>query len=126
MNDAVATTVYRNTGIQKVTSITRCDAKQVEDRKLLANWASVEPIASINGALHILVLFAIEDGGRLGAHALALLKASATIVLDKGRRPRPCCLKSYFGLHVGPTVAKADFHVVAPRHLQACHEAHVP
>jgi hypothetical protein len=28
-----------------------------------------EPIAAIHGVPHILVSFAVEDGGRLGAHA---------------------------------------------------------
>ena len=35
----------------------------------------------------VLVPFAIEDGGRLGAHVLALLRALASLALEKGRRP---------------------------------------
>ena len=29
----------------------------------------------------------MEDGGRLGSHALALLNALAIVVIDKGKRP---------------------------------------
>jgi hypothetical protein len=36
-------------------------------------------------ALTSFVPYAVEDGGRLGAHALALLKA--TVALEKGRQP---------------------------------------
>ena len=31
--------------------------------------------------------FALEDGGRLGAHAQALLRSLAVVALDKGRTP---------------------------------------
>jgi len=48
---------------------------------------SAEPIAMIRGGSHVLVPFAIEDGGRLGAHVHALLRAMATVTLEKGRRP---------------------------------------
>ena len=34
-----------------------------------------------------MVLFAMEEGNRLGAHALALLRALAIVALEKGRRP---------------------------------------
>ena len=44
-------------------------------------------VASIPG-YDALVPFAIEDGERLGAHALfTLLRALATATLEKGRRP---------------------------------------
>ena len=35
---------------------------------------------------HVLVPFAIEDGDSLGAHALSLLKALATVAEEKGWR----------------------------------------
>ena len=31
--------------------------------------------------------FALEDGGRLGAHAQALLRSFAALAIEKGRRP---------------------------------------
>jgi len=61
--------------------------KQGENRRLLADRCSSEPIAAIHGGPHVLVLFAIEDGIRLGANARVLLTALATVALEKGRRP---------------------------------------
>ncbi len=85
--DAVMTSVYRNTVLEKVATILSYAAKQLEDRKFLADKDSRQPIAVIYGGPHILVPFAIEDGGRLGAHAQALLRALAIAALSKGRRP---------------------------------------
>jgi len=85
--DAVVTVVYRNIVIQRVASIRNYAANYAEDRKLLADRTSAEPITSIHGGPHVLIPFAIEDGGRLGVHALALLKAVATVALEKGRHP---------------------------------------
>jgi hypothetical protein len=85
--DAVMTTVYRNTVLSKVATIPGYVAKQAEDRKFLADRTSSHPVSAVHGGPHILVPFAIEDGGRLGAHALALLRALATAALAKGRTP---------------------------------------
>ena len=85
--DAVMTTVYRNTVLEKVATIPGYASKQAEDRKFLADRISRQPISVIHGGPHILVPFAIEDGGRLGAHAQALLRALATTTLTKGRSP---------------------------------------
>ena len=85
--DAAVTTVYRNTGIHRVTSIPGYAAKQAEDRNLLADRTSALTIASIHGGPLFLIPFAIKDGGRLGARALALLKALTIFALEKGRRP---------------------------------------
>jgi hypothetical protein len=82
--DAVMTTVYLNTVLTKVATIHGYAAKQAEDRKFLANKTSRQPISTLHGGPHILVPFAIEDGGRLGAHAQALLGAQATAKLTKG------------------------------------------
>ena len=41
----------------------------------------------MHGGPRILVPFAIEDGGRLEAHAQALLRALATSDMAKGRTP---------------------------------------
>ena len=48
----------------------------------------------------------VEDGGRLGAHALALLKAMATIALEKGRRPTFA-----YRAHVAPAPTLASLWV---------------
>jgi len=85
--DVVVTTVYRNTILQGVASIPRYAAKQAQDMKLYVDKTSTQRIAAIHGGPHVLVPFAIEDRGRLGAHALALLRSLAIVALDKGRRP---------------------------------------
>ena len=85
--DAVMTTVYRNTVLEKVATIPGFAAKQAEDKKLFADKTSTQPISAVHGGPHILVPFAIEDGGRLGAHAQALLRSLATVALAKGRTP---------------------------------------
>ena len=73
--------------MEKVATIQGYAAKQAEDMKFLADKTSPQPISAINGGPHILVSFAIEDGGRLGAHAQALLRALATTALTNGRSP---------------------------------------
>jgi hypothetical protein len=83
----VVTTVYRNTVLKKVAYIPGYAAKHVEDREFLADMNSTDPIAVIHGGPHVLVPFAVEAGGRLGAHAQSLLRAMATVDLEKGRRP---------------------------------------
>ena len=85
--DAVMTTVYRNTVREKVATVPGFAAKQAEDRKFLADKTSTQPISVVHGGPHILVPFTIEDGGRLGAHAQALLRSLATMALGKGRTP---------------------------------------
>ena len=67
--DDVVTTVYRNTVLEKVATVLGYAAKQAEDKKFHANRTSSKPISLLHGGPHILVLFAIADGGRLGAHA---------------------------------------------------------
>ena len=47
----------------------------------------MQPIAAPHGSPHVLVTFAIEDGGRLRAHAFALYEAVAITVLRSGRTP---------------------------------------
>ena len=85
--DAVMTTVYKNTLLEKVATVPGFAAKQAEDRKFLADKTSTQPISVVHGGPHILVPFAIEDGGHLGAHAQALLRSLATTALGKGRAP---------------------------------------
>jgi len=88
--DAMMTTVYKNTILEKVATIPGFATKQAEDMKFLADKKSRQLIAAIHGGPHILVTFAIEDGGRLGAYAHALLRALATSALAKGRTPPYC------------------------------------
>ena len=80
-------TVYRDTVLEKVATVPGYAAKQVEDRKFLADMTSIQPISAVNGGPHILAPFAIEDGGRMKAHDQALLRSLATAALTKGRTP---------------------------------------
>jgi hypothetical protein len=82
--DAVVTTVYKNTVLQQVANIPGYAAKQAEDKKFLADMTSSQPIAASHGGQHVLVPFAMEDGGSLGAHAKEhLIRALATSALAK-------------------------------------------
>ncbi len=85
--DAVVTIVDRNTVLDKVATTPGCAAKHAEDKKFLADRTSKQPTSAHHGGPHVLVSFAMEDGGRLGAHAHALLRTLATWALAKGRTP---------------------------------------
>ena len=85
--DAVMNTVYRNTVQEKVATVPGYAAKQAEDKKFLADRTSRQSILATHGGPHILVPFAIEDGGRLGAHAQALMRALAASAPARGRTP---------------------------------------
>ncbi len=85
--DAVMITVYKSTVLEKVATVPGYAAKHAEDTKFLADRTSSQPISAVNGGPHIQVPFAIEDGGRLGAHAQALLRTMWTVALTKGRTP---------------------------------------
>jgi hypothetical protein len=87
--DAMVTTVYRNTVLHKVSTVPGYAAKQAEDMKFYVDRTSADPIASIHGGPHVLVPFALEDGGRLGGHAHALLRSFATLVVEKVRPSPP-------------------------------------
>jgi hypothetical protein len=86
--DAVMTTFYKKTMLEKVATVPGYATKQAEDRIFWADKTSSKPISAVNGGPHILVPFAIEDGGRQGSHAHALLRALATATLAR-RRPPP-------------------------------------
>ena len=79
--EGVVTMVYRNTRQRETGGIPGYTAKQVEDIKLYADKSSERPVARIHGGLHTLAPFAVEDGGRLGAHAQAFLRSLAKMVV---------------------------------------------
>jgi hypothetical protein len=85
--DAVLTTLYRDVILKNTSAVQGYAAKQVEDRKFQVGHVSSQPITAIHGGFHVLVSFAMKDGGCLRTHALALLRALAIVALDKGRRP---------------------------------------
>jgi len=53
-----------------------------------ADKASERPVARIHGGLHTLIPFAVDDGGRLGAHAQTFLHSLAERAVRQGRRSR--------------------------------------
>ena len=75
--DASATTVFRNTVLGLVASIPGYAAAEREASKFTADQAAQTPISRCWGGRHTLVPFAVEEGGRMGAHALALLRQLA-------------------------------------------------
>ena len=86
---AVVSTVYRNTILSKTSTIPGyVVAKLAEDKKFKADEKSSEPVSSKHGGDHVFVtlfpLPCMEDGGTLGAHALALLKMLAEYAVAQG------------------------------------------
>ena len=75
--DEVIPTVYRNAILDRVSAIPGYVAKLAEDRKFAGDKASPEPVSWKHGGDHVFVPFSMEDGGTLGAQALALLKSLA-------------------------------------------------
>jgi hypothetical protein len=67
--DAVITTVYKNTILRQVAEVPGYVARQAEDMKFYADRTSSQTIASVHDGQHVLIPFAMEDGGRQGAHA---------------------------------------------------------
>ena len=77
-----------NTKLRETTEVPGYAAKLVENKKFYADKASERPVARIHGGLHTLIPFAVEDGGRLGAHAQAFLHTLAERAVRLGRRSR--------------------------------------
>ena len=87
--EGVVTTVYMNTRQWETRGIPWYAAKLVEDKKSYADKSSERPVAWIHGGRHTLVYFALNDGGRLGAHAHFFLRALAERAVSQGRKSRP-------------------------------------
>jgi hypothetical protein len=86
--DGVVTTVYRNTRQRETREVPGYAAKLVEDRKFYADKSSERLVARVHGGLHTLVPFAVEDGGRMGAHAHSFLRTLAERNVRHGRKSR--------------------------------------
>ena len=87
VSDGVVTTFYMNTILSKVTSIPGFATKQVEDMKFKADADAQHPVSSLHGGRHRLIPFAMEDGGRIGAHGQAALRMLAKYAVAKGNLP---------------------------------------
>ena len=117
-------------------------AKLAEDKKFKADEMSSQPISCKHGGDHVfvpfassLILFAMEDGGTLGAHARALLKtldehavSAARYSSPDSRSPlSPSMQVSLWSLDAA--LAASPFHVAACQPftadsppLQACRD----
>jgi len=84
--DGVVTTVYLNTRQRETQGNPGYAAKLVEDMKCYADKNSERLVARIHGGRHTLVAFAVEDGGRLRAHAQTFLRALAKRAVSHGCR----------------------------------------
>ena len=73
--------------LNKVASILGYAAKQVEDRKSKTYADSPHPVPARHGGRHTLVPFAMEDGGRIGAHGQATLSMLVGYAVAKGKLP---------------------------------------
>ena len=131
--DVVLCTVYRNVTLAQTCSIPGYAAKMAEDRTFYNDKKSSHPVSSNYGGGHVFVPFAMEDGGTLGAHALALLKQLAEFAVSRGcfcspdsRAPLSLSLpqcRFRFGCSAGS--------IISPVHLAPCHPlsaaaAHAP
>ena len=118
--DGVVMTVYRNSILSKVAAVPGFAAKQVEDTKFKADMASAHPISAAYGGWPTFVPFAMEDGGRIGAHGHAFLRMLTDHAVAKGKLtpgPRNATPPPPGGgILVGPQVATSAIHV-APPHL---------
>jgi hypothetical protein len=85
--DGVVTIVYSTTILAKVASIPEFAAKQVEDKKFKADADFANPVSTINGGRHRFIPFAMEDGGKIGAHGHATLRMLAEYAVAKGKAP---------------------------------------
>ena len=88
--DGVIATVYMNSILDMVATVSGFAAKKVEDEKVKLGENSAHLVTVVHGGRHTFVPFTMEDGGRIGAHGQAALRMLAEHTLAKGRHlPRP-------------------------------------
>ena len=75
MLNGMVNTACKNTRHKETKTIPRYIAKLAEYKKLYADKIFERPAAKIYGGRYILVPFAVENGGRLGAHAKSVLRS---------------------------------------------------
>ena len=69
IDNAVISTVYRNTILSATSLIPGHVAKLAEDTQFKADEVSSQPVSCKHGGDHVLVPFDMEDGGTLGAQS---------------------------------------------------------
>jgi hypothetical protein len=85
--DGVVTIVYKNSILTKVVAVLGFAAKKVEDTKFKFEQISAHPVSVAHGKRHMFVPFAMEDGGKIGAHGHAVLSMLAEHAVAKGKLP---------------------------------------
>ena len=122
--DGVVTTVYMNMRHKETHGIPGYVAKVVEDMNFYADKSSERPVARIHEGRHTLAPFAVEDGGRLEAHAEFFLRTRAKRAVNQGLRSRPTScdpngviLRSNSASHVSLWVQRWQRHISSWLHL---------
>ena len=87
--DVSITGVYRDAVLKDVCRIPGFAAKAVEDAKLDEDFRSSSPVSQCHGGRHRLVPFVLEEGGRFGDHALAILSEIADLGAETGKLKAP-------------------------------------
>ncbi len=75
--------------MSKVAMILGFAAKKVENTKFISDQTSANPVSTARGGRHTFVPFAMEDGGRIGAHGQAVLRMLVEHAVAKGKLPAP-------------------------------------
>ena len=122
--DVVLSIVYRNTILDVASTVPSHAAKLAEDRKFATDKVSCTPVSSVHGGDHVLVPFSMEDGGRFGAHALALLKilaeravSSHLFVSGTGELPGPPAMQVSLWVQRWQSRLSAWLHLTLSQHL---------
>ena len=71
--------------IDDVSRVPGFAAKAREDAKLDEDFRSASPVSQVHGGRHRLVPFVLEEGGRFGDHALAILLEIAELGAQTGK-----------------------------------------
>ena len=88
--DVSITGVYRDAVLDDVSRVPGFAAKAREDAKLDdEDFRSASPVSQCHGGRHRLVPFVLEEGGRFGDHALALLSEIAELGAQAGKLKVP-------------------------------------
>ena len=83
----MVTTVYRNSILARVATVPGFAAKKVEDTKFRDDQYSTQSVLAAHGGRHTFLPFAMEDGGRIGAHGQVVLRMLADDAVAKGELP---------------------------------------
>ena len=88
--DLSITGVYRDAVLDDVSRVPGFAAKAREDAKLDEDFRFASPVSQVRGGRHrLLVPFVLEEGGRFGDHALAILLEIAELGAQTGKLKVP-------------------------------------